>query len=39
MSVRSKYGAVRTTVFWGGVVGSSILLLVLAYWGVYQLGI
>jgi len=36
---RPAPGAVRTTVFWGGVVGSSILLLVLAYWGVYQLGI
>ncbi|WP_456825477.1 alpha/beta hydrolase family protein [Cellulomonas sp. P5_E12] len=32
-------GIVRTSVLWAGVVGSVILLIVLAYWGVFQLGI
>ena len=36
---RPAPGVVRTVVLWGGVVGSGILLVVLAYWGVYQLGI
>ena len=36
---RPAPGVVRTVVLWGGVLGSAILLVVLAYWGVYQLGI
>jgi dienelactone hydrolase len=32
-------GIVRTVVLWAGVVGSVVLLLLLAYWGVFQLGI
>lgn len=36
---RPAPGVLRTLVLWGGVVGSGILLVVLAYWGVYQLGI
>jgi hypothetical protein len=32
-------GIVRTSVLWAGVVGSVVLLVVLAYWGVFQLGI
>ena len=37
--VRPAPGVLRSVVLWGGVVGSGILLVVLAYWGVYQLGI
>ncbi|WP_426592503.1 alpha/beta hydrolase family protein [Cellulomonas sp. McL0617] len=36
---RPAPGVLRSVVLWGGVVGSGILLVVLAYWGVYQLGI
>ena len=32
-------GIVRTSVLWAGVIGSVVLLVVLAYWGVFQLGI
>ncbi|MBO3084005.1 alpha/beta hydrolase family protein [Cellulomonas fengjieae] len=32
-------GIVRTAVLWAGVVGSVVLLVVLAYWGIFQLGI
>jgi len=32
-------GVVRTVVLWSGMAGSAILLIGLAYWGVYQLGI
>jgi dienelactone hydrolase len=32
-------GVVRTSVLWAGVIGSVVLLVVLAYWGVFQLGI
>lgn len=32
-------GVVARTTLWGGVVGSVVLLVVLAYWGVFQLGI
>ena len=30
---------VRTAVLWAGVIGSVLLLVILAYWGVFQLGI
>lgn len=32
-------GIVRTAVLWSGVIGSVLLLVILAYWGVFQLGI
>ncbi len=32
-------GLLRTVVLWAGVIGSVVLLVVLAYWGVFQLGI
>ncbi len=32
-------GAVRTLATWGVLTGSAVLLVVLAYWGVFQLGI
>ncbi|WP_315096754.1 acyl-CoA thioester hydrolase/BAAT C-terminal domain-containing protein [uncultured Cellulomonas sp.] len=32
-------GIVRTAALWAGVAGSLVLLVVLAYWGVFQLGI
>jgi len=32
-------GILRTVVLWAGIVGSVVLLLLLAYWGVFQLGI
>jgi len=32
-------GIVRTSVLWAGVIGSVVLLVILAYWGVFQLGI
>ena len=32
-------GFVRTSVLWAGVIGSVVLLVILAYWGVFQLGI
>lgn len=32
-------GVVRTAILWAGVIGSVVLLVVLAYWGVFQLGI
>nr|WP_029288950.1 acyl-CoA thioester hydrolase/BAAT C-terminal domain-containing protein [Cellulomonas sp. HZM] len=34
-----RTGVVRSVVAWGAVVGSCVLLVVLAYWGVFQLGI
>ncbi|ROS31036.1 alpha/beta hydrolase family protein [Cellulomonas sp. PhB150] len=36
---RSAQGVLRAAAFWCVVVGSSVLLVVLAYWGVFQLGI
>ena len=32
-------GILRTVVLWAGVIGSVVLLVILAYWGVFQLGI
>ena len=32
-------GVVRTLATWGVLTGSAVLLVVLAYWGVFQLGI
>ncbi|GAA3807632.1 alpha/beta hydrolase family protein [Cellulomonas soli] len=36
---RGAPGAVRTIALWSGVVGAAVLLVVLAYWGAFQLGI
>ncbi|HWJ84023.1 MAG TPA: acyl-CoA thioester hydrolase/BAAT C-terminal domain-containing protein, partial [Cellulomonas sp.] len=36
---RAAQGLTRTIAFWSVVVGSAVLLVVLAYWGVFQLGI